>query len=99
MPERPYNQVQRLGVMASGAGVGLLLGLLFVALLEYRDRSFRTEEEVIKLTSVPVLALVPMMTSEVERRAVTLRQRLVDAGGIAVLLVAAAVVVVWRLRS
>jgi hypothetical protein len=84
--------------MASGAGVGLLLGLLAVALLEFRDHSFRTEDEVAKMTSVPVLALVPMMTADFERRAAATRQRLVDAGGIAVLLVAAAVVVVWRLR-
>jgi polysaccharide chain length determinant protein (PEP-CTERM system associated) len=98
LPERPYNQVQRLAVLASGAVVGLLIGLLVVALLEFRDHSFRTEDEVAKMTSVPVLALVPMMTADFERRAAATRQRLVDAGGIAALLVATAVVVVWQLR-
>jgi hypothetical protein len=39
-----------------------------------------------------------MMTADFERRAAATRQRLVDAGGIAVLLVATAVVVVWQLR-
>ena len=73
MPERPYNQLQRLGVMASGAGVGLVLGLLAVALLEYRDRSFRSEEEVVKSLSVPVLALIPVMSSNGERRAARMR--------------------------
>ena len=98
LPERPYNQTQRLAVMASGAGVGLVLGLLIVALLEYRDHSFKTEEEVVKFMSVPVLAMVPMLSADFERRAVATRQRLADAGGIVVLLLAAAVVVVWQLR-
>ncbi len=99
LPQRPYNQAQRLGVMASGAGIGVLLGLLAVALLEYRDHSFKAEAEVVKAVSVPVLALIPLMRSDFERRAVATRSRLIDAGGIAVLLAAAAVVVVWRLRS
>ena len=99
LPQRPFNLVQRLAVMASGAGIGLVLGLLIVAILEYRDHSFRTEEEVVKFMSVPVLAMVPMMAADFERRAAATRQRLVDAGGIVVILLAAAVVVVWRLRS
>ena len=98
LPERPFNRLQRLAVMASGAGVGLVLGLLIVALLEYRDHSFKTEEEVVKFMSVPVLAMVPMMSADFERRAAATRQRIADAGGIAALLLAAAVVVVWQLR-
>ncbi len=39
-PERPFNQRQRLGVMVSGAAAGLVLGLLLVGLLEFRDSSF-----------------------------------------------------------
>ncbi len=99
MPERPYNQMQRLGVMASGAGAGLVLGLLVVAFLEYRDRSFKSEVEVLKSLSVPVLALIPVMSSNTERRAARLRGLAIDAGGVAVLLAATAVVVLWRLGS
>ena len=99
MPERPYNEVQRLAVMASGAGVGLVLGLLAVAFLEYRDRSFKSEEEVVKSLSVPVLALIPAMSSKGERRAARLRSLAIDAGGVAVLLAATAIVVLWRLGS
>ena len=89
---------QRLAVMASGAGVGLVLGLLAVAFLEYRDRSFKSEEEVVKSLSVPVLALIPVMSSNGERRAARMRSLAIDAGGVAVLLAATAIVVLWRLR-
>lgn len=99
MPERPYNQFQRFAVLASGAGVGLVLGLLVVAFLEYRDRSFKSEEEVVKSLSVPVLALIPAMSSKGERRLAKARSLAIDAGGVALLLAAVAVVVGWRLGS
>ena len=99
MPQRPYNQVQRVGVMASGAAVGLLLGLLAVALIEYRDHSFKSEDEVVRAIAVPVLALIPVMSTDGERRVITARTRLIDAGGVAILVAAVAVVVVWRLAS
>ena len=97
MPERPYNEPQRLAVMASGAGAGLVLGLLVVAFLELRDRSFKSEEEVVKSLSVPVLALIPAMRSNGERRLARLRSLALDAGGVVVLVAATAIVVLWRL--
>ena len=98
-PEKPYNQVQRLGFISSGAIAGLVLGLLIVGLLEYRDSSFRSEEEAMRALSVPVLALIPVMSSVRESRAATWRARMIDAGGVALVLAAVIVVVVWRLQS
>lgn len=98
-PERPYNQLQRLGIISSGAIAGLVGGLLIVGLLEYRDSSFRSEEEAIRTLSVPVLALIPVMSSERETRVATRRARMIDAGGVALVLAAVIVVVVWRLQS
>ena len=50
--------------------------------------------------SVPVLALIPLMSSDRRAsRGKPSRSRLIDAGGVAILLAAAAVVVVWRLQS
>ena len=95
-PERPYNQRQRQTVMASGAIAGLVLGLLVVGLLEFRDSSFRRGEEVLKALSVPVLASIPVMRSEREREAAKRRRRAMDAGGTALLLAAGVVLALWR---
>ncbi len=50
-----------------GPGAGLALGLLLIALLEYRDNSFKTDHEVMRVLSLPVLAVVPMMQSAAEK--------------------------------
>ena len=85
--------------MASGAVAGLVLGLLVIGLLEYRDSSFRTEVEAAKALSIPVFAQIPVMISDRERHAAKRRRWLMDAGGTAILVVAAVVLVIWRLQS
>jgi polysaccharide chain length determinant protein (PEP-CTERM system associated) len=99
LPERPYNQVQRVGTMASGAAAGLVFGLLIVGLLEYRDSSFKREDEVLKVLSLPVLALIPVMSSGRELQAARRRARTIDVAGMVVLLAASVVVLFWRLHS
>ena len=47
---------------------GLGLGLAFIALLEYRDVTFKTDEEITTHLSLPVLAVVPLMQSDQDRR-------------------------------
>jgi polysaccharide chain length determinant protein (PEP-CTERM system associated) len=96
MPERPYNQRQRRLTMVSGAIAGLVLGLLVVGLLEFTDSSFRRSEDVVQTLSVPVLASIPVMRSERERRTKTLRSRAMDIGGAALLVTAMMVLVLWR---
>jgi hypothetical protein len=98
-PERPYNQLERMRLMSSGAGAGLVLGLLCIGLLEYRDSSFRRAEEVIAALSLPVFASIPVMVSDREYRAAKWRSRAMDAGGTALLLGAGAVVMLWRMQS
>ena len=63
-PERPYNQRQRLAVLFGGPIGGLGLGLLFVGFLEYRDSSFKCEDDVLRVLSLPVLAMIPVMDAE-----------------------------------
>jgi capsular polysaccharide biosynthesis protein len=54
-------------VAAAGSIAGLALGLAFLAFLEYRDSSFRTEDDVVRVLSLPVLALVPVIATDSER--------------------------------
>jgi len=67
LPEKPFSpNRQMLNLMGLGAGAGL--GLLLIGLLEYRDQSFKTDHEVMRVLSLPVLAVVPMMQSPAEKK-------------------------------
>jgi len=43
---------------AAGLGAGILLGVLIVALVEYKDTALRTERDVWELTRLPTLAVI-----------------------------------------
>lgn len=98
-PERPDNQQQRTLITGSGAAAGLVLGVLLIGLVEYRDSTFRRPEEVLAALALPVLASIPRMSSERELRKSSRRRWLVDIAGTAVVVAAAAVLVLWRLRG
>ncbi len=59
-PEHPTfpNSLQFAG---GGLGGGLALGLALALLLEFRDKSIRTESDVETLLKLPILAMVPVM--------------------------------------
>ena len=99
LPTKPSNQMQRLGLSFSGAVFGLLLGLVWTAFLVFRDSSFTREGEVAELLQLPVLALVPAITSEPERRGERRRTIVLDMAAGAVLVASAAIVVVWGFRG
>ena len=64
LPERPSNQKKRLAVLLGAPCAGLLLGLVLVGLREYRDPSFKSEDDVVRVLSLPVLALIPLMDED-----------------------------------
>jgi polysaccharide chain length determinant protein (PEP-CTERM system associated) len=73
VPERPTSPNRPL-LNLDGLAGGLAVGLLLVGLLEYRDKSFKADDEIVKLLSVRVLAVVPFMESAANhRRAVRMK--------------------------
>ena len=100
VPQRPFNRWRRLQVILAGAGGGLVLGLALIGLLEYRDSSFKSEADVVRVLSLPVLAMVPMMVSDKER-AVDRRRRIVVASvvGVVIVVASAAALAIWGLQS
>jgi polysaccharide chain length determinant protein (PEP-CTERM system associated) len=98
MPERPYTP-DRPRIVLMGSALGLAIGLALIALLEYRDSTFKTEEDVLRVLQLPVLALVPIMASEREMRASRRRKMLVALAGIVMVVSSAAALLVWRLQG
>jgi uncharacterized protein involved in exopolysaccharide biosynthesis len=79
VPERPFEPDRgRLRLM--GLAAGLAVGLLLVGLLEYRDTSFRTDEDIARILTLPVLAVVPLMQSATEERRAFRNRLLIGAG-------------------
>jgi polysaccharide chain length determinant protein (PEP-CTERM system associated) len=99
LPQRPYNSMQRLGAIAGGLGGGLLLGLGLIALSEFQDSSFKSEQDVVKVLSLPVLALIPVMVSESQRNGASRRRRsFALLGALLLVIVSAAALFVLRGR-
>jgi polysaccharide chain length determinant protein (PEP-CTERM system associated) len=102
LPERPEKPLMRVMVIAGGSGGGLVLGLLLVGFIEYRDSSFKTEADVTSLLALPVLALIPMMISDDERQVEEARKRRRAVASyvvtVVVLVGSAAAVAYWRLQ-
>jgi polysaccharide chain length determinant protein (PEP-CTERM system associated) len=98
VPERPFSP-NRTRINLIGSMLGLGIGVALIGLLEYRDSSFKTEQDVVRLLGLPVLALVPMMASEREMRAVRRRKMLVALGAVAMVVSSAAAVLIWKLQA
>ena len=98
LPERPSSpDVMKINLV--GAILGLAIGIGLVALLEYRDTTFKTEFEVQQLLQLPVLALVPMMASEMELRAARRRGKLAALAVGVVVLSSAVALLFWKLQT
>ncbi len=97
VPERPYspNLVLITGV---GAAAGLAIGLLAIGVLEYRNSSFATGDDVVRLCQLPVLAMVPLMTTEEEQRSQWWRGLLLHAAAVVVVLMSAALIALSTYR-
>jgi uncharacterized protein involved in exopolysaccharide biosynthesis len=61
LPTRPANNRIRFVALLAGPILGSAVGLLLVGFLEMKTATFRREEDVIRVLSLPVLALVPRL--------------------------------------
>ncbi|MBA2355198.1 MAG: hypothetical protein H0V80_11085 [Acidobacteria bacterium] len=93
VPERPFspNRPQIIGMSLLG---GLGIGLALIALLEFRDTTFHTVDDVVSVLALPVVAAIPVIRTHAERRRDRQRQWLasiatavVVVGGVAALFI------------
>ena len=95
LPESPVSP-NRFLINLMGALAGLGLGLGLVGFLEYRDNALRTEEDVLLVLSLPVLAAIPFIETSRDRARQRRRRMIGLAGAAAVaLLIAGSAIVVW----
>jgi polysaccharide chain length determinant protein (PEP-CTERM system associated) len=94
MPERPFSP-NRPRLIFMGVALGVAFGGAMVLLLEYRDRSLRTDEDVMLALALPVLAVIPRMTNRRERSAQRRRNYVIAAAG-AMMVACVGVIYVWR---
>jgi protein tyrosine kinase modulator len=94
-PIRPTGMAH-LQVNAIGALAGLAVGLALAGLLEFRDTTFRTGDEVRDVLKLPVIAVVPYVTTGPDRRRVRRRRLLTSVVG--AMLVVAGGYGIWVLQ-
>ncbi len=95
-PEKPYSP-NRPFIDLAGALGGLGLGLGFVAFLEYRDRSLRSEDDAVRCLSLPVLAVVPVLTTANERHQARRKRVIGSCAAAGFVVIAAAGALAWSL--
>jgi hypothetical protein len=78
-----------------GLAIGIAIGVAFISFLEYQDRSLKSEDDVMLALALPVLAVIPRMTTRQERQD-TRRKRLMFSAAGATVFMGAAVVFVWK---
>ena len=96
LPERPYSPDRTL-INVGGILGGLILGLALIALLEFLDDSFRTDQDVVGVLALPVLATIPAIMTREERRLLVRRKLMVAAGSIFIV-VSGGAIIVWKLN-
>lgn len=75
VPNHPVSP-NRLLINGIGLGTGVAIGVLLVALTVLRDSTFRSEADIAQTLALPVLALVPYVESDEDKRRAYQRRRL-----------------------
>ena len=94
-PEKPMSP-KRPQLYAMGTFFGLALGLGLAVLLEYRDTTLKTEDDVVQMLALPVLALIPIMARSHDHRGLG-RRRIVMISCAATIMLLLSAFAVWKL--
>jgi len=98
LPQQPFSP-DRVKIGAIGALLGLGLGVALAGLLEYRDTTLKTDEDVLAALALPVLALVPMLTTAAERYRRRRNRIVLSVTSAATLLISvAAILLFWKMK-
>ncbi len=95
VPVQPVMSI-RAGVNAGGLVLGLLLGLGVAGFLEFRDKSFRSDVDVLTVLALPVLAVVPKIVDAADQ--VRLRNRRLVYSGLGLVSLVGAGYLTWMLK-
>lgn len=94
LPEEPFSP-NRVRIALIAAAMGLFLALGILGVIEYRDTTLRTEDEIVRTLVLPVIAAIPLLTAVADvRRQRRNRLLLGAATAVTVLALSAAV---WRM--
>jgi polysaccharide chain length determinant protein (PEP-CTERM system associated) len=96
LPEKPSSP-NRLFIALVGALSGLGCGIGLAALLAYRDTSFRTDEDVMTVLKLPVLARVPVMLTPAEARRIRRTKIALSFAAAALCVIGGASAFAWKL--
>jgi len=92
LPEKPVKP-NRMAIVLIGIVLGAGAGVGTVALMEFSDQTVRSVEALARATSFPILAVIPEITSERERRWAK-KSNILQVIGLILLVVLAAVALV-----
>jgi polysaccharide chain length determinant protein (PEP-CTERM system associated) len=97
LPQRPISPDRtRMNLMGLIAGLGF--GIALVGLLEYRDTTLKTDDDIVVSLALPVLAVIPAMMTQAERRRAKRKRLLLAASASFVFVLAAGAVAAWRMN-
>jgi polysaccharide chain length determinant protein (PEP-CTERM system associated) len=98
LPEKPFSP-DRLAINAAGCVSGLVLGLALVAALEFYNTSFRTDQDVVTVLALPVIATIQAVVTDADKRSAKRQRFLVACTGLSFMFCGVAVAIVWKFRA